>query len=170
MRVEPSGVPSRFSYCIDFALTDVEFLFRSLDERSYARVRPSFSDRVVALSEEHDKVYPEGHPLADIHNLLIQAIWDFDANSKDVFNTKGLLSFRVEGGPSLQMVIATTDKTYESRYVDLDLDLGNPLQDVAGLVIHMGELLNGKPTNHLDLRKLAHGKANQYLCYTVRAA
>ena len=34
--------------------------------------------------------------------------------------------------------------------------------------LHVGELLDGKPTNHLDLRKnLAKGKAKPYLYYTV---
>jgi hypothetical protein len=35
----------------------------------------------------------------------------------------------------------------------------------------MGELFDGKPTNHLDLRKsLAKGKAKEFLYYTVVAA
>ena len=50
----------------------------------------------------------------------------------------------------------------------LDLDLGNPLQDVLGFVVHMGELLDGKPTNHLELRKaLAKSKAGGFLYYKV---
>ena len=80
----------------------------------------------------------------------------------------GLFSFRVEGSPSLQMVIATPSSPFNACFVDLDLDLGNPLQDVAGLVVHIGELLSGKPTNHLDLqKKLSNGKAAPYLYYRV---
>jgi len=66
------------------------------------------------------------------------------------------------------MVIATPNTPFQSRFVDLDLDLGNPLQDVAGLIVHIGELLNGQPTNHLDLRKkLSKGKAAPFLYYNV---
>ena len=102
--------------------------------------------------------------------MLIPAIGEFDDNAKGVFDETGLLSFRAEGRPSLQMVIATPKGTYDHRFVDLDLDLGNPLQDVVGVVVHIGELLNGKPTNHLDLwKKLAAGKAKSYLYYSVSA-
>jgi hypothetical protein len=46
--------------------------------------------------------------------------------------------------------------------------LSNPLQDVVGFFVHMGELLDGKPTNHLDLRKkLAKTKAGDFLYYRV---
>jgi hypothetical protein len=48
--------------------------------------------------------------------------------------------------------------------------VANPLQDVTGLLIHIGELLDGKPTNHLDLRKMiAKGRGEPYLYYTVRS-
>lgn len=46
----------------------------------------------------------------------------------------------------------------------------NPLQDLAGLVVHIGELIDGKTTSHLDLRKkLVKGKAGKYLYYKVLA-
>jgi len=42
------------------------------------------------------------------------------------------------------------------------------LQDLVGFFVHMGELLDGKPTNHLDLRKdLARTKASDFLYYRV---
>ena len=66
------------------------------------------------------------------------------------------------------MVIATPSSAFNARFADLDLDLGNPLQDVAGFVVHIGELLSGQPTNHLDLRKkLSKGKAAPFLYYRV---
>jgi hypothetical protein len=152
-------------------IADVTCIFTALDDRTYAQVTPAFFDRVEELSEQHDRVYPEGRPHASIHNLLIPALCEFDAGATGVFEEQGLLSFRVEGSPSLQMVIATPKTVYDCRYADLDLDLANPLQDLAGLMIHMGEVLDGKPTNHLDLRrKLANGKAKPYLFYTVKAA
>jgi hypothetical protein len=152
-------------------ITDVMCLIHGGDERTYAQVSPAFCDRVTALSEDHDLVYPEGPPHASIHELLLKSIEAFDPAATGVFLKSGLRSFRAEGGPSLQMVITTEpQKTYPSRYADLDLDLGNPLQDVAGFVVHIGELLDGKPTNHLDLwKKLKKGKASSYLYYKVVA-
>jgi hypothetical protein len=152
-------------------LSDVTCLFKALDERSYGQVETAFADRVTQLSEDHDKVYPEGRPNAPIHRQLIPAIGEFDASARGLFDETGLLSFRAEGGPSLQMVVASPKQAYDHRFVDLDLDLGNPLQDVVGLLVHIGELLDGRPTNHLDLRKqLAKGKAAPYLYYSVKAA
>ena len=153
----------------DPLIADATCLFKSLDERCYAEVSTTFFDRVSELSEEVDnRVYPEGRPYAPIHALLIGAIGNFEAAAEGLFTESGLLSFRAEGSPSLQMVIATPTSPYQSRFVDLDLDLGNPLQDIAGLIVHIGELLNGEPTNHLDLRKkLAKGKAAPYLYYKV---
>ena len=56
-------------------------------------------------------------------------------------------------------------------YADFDLDLNNPLQDVVGLIGHLGELLDGKSTNHLDMRKvLARTKAKDYLYYSIQSA
>jgi len=152
-------------------ITDVTCLIHAGDERTYAQVSPAFCDRVTKLSEDHDLVYPEGPPHASIHEMLLKSIDLFDPGATGVFLRSGLRSFRAEGGPSLQMVITTEpQKTCASRYADLDLDLGNPLQDVAGFVVHIGELLDGKPTNHLDLRKkLGKGKAAPYLYYKVVA-
>ena len=56
----------------------------------------------------------------------------------------------------MQMVIAVPPVNSPHTYAEFDIDLGNALQDVLGFVVHMGELLDGKPTNHLELRpKLA---------------
>jgi len=152
-------------------IADVTCLIHGGDERTYAQVSPAFCDRVTKLSEDHDLVYPEGPPHASIHELMLKSIDGFDPAATGVFLASGLRSFRAEGGPSLQMVITTEpQKTYASRYADLDLDLGNPLQDIAGFVVHIGELLDGKPTNHLDLwKKLKKGKAAPFLYYKVVA-
>ena len=36
------------------------------------------------------------------------------------------------------------------HYADLDLDLGNSLQDLVGFFVHMGELLNPDRTDHFS--------------------
>jgi hypothetical protein len=129
----------------------VKCLFIAKDDRCYAQVTPSFYDRVLTLSQTHRKVYPEGHPHATIHRSLLKALVAFDGQALGLFDENGLWSFRAEGGPSLQLVLATAASGYTCGFADLDLDLGNPLQDLAGFAVHMGELLDGKPTNHLDL-------------------
>ena len=54
-------------------------------------------------------------------------------------------------------------------YADVDIDLGNPLRDLEGFVIHMGELLSGQDTDHLKLHdalaKRGHGP---FIFYDVR--
>lgn len=152
-------------------LSEVICLFLGRDDRCYAKVTPQFYERVLELSEAHDKVYPEGSPHAPIHHELIPAISVFDSTAAGHFDTDGMSSFRAEGSPSLQMVIARPTSSFPAEFADLDLDLGNPLQDVMGLVVHIGELLDGKPTNHLDLwdRLRKKGRATSpYVYYTVR--
>ena len=152
-------------------LGEVECLFLGSDERCYARVTPALYARVFELSEAHDKFYPEGHPHAKIHEELFPAIAAFERAAAGLFARDGLWSFRAEGGPSLQMVIARPTSSYPAEFADIDLDLGNPLQDVAGFIVHIGELLNGKPTNHLDLwdtlRKDSKA-TSPYIYYKVR--
>lgn len=78
------------------------------------------------------------------------------------------LSFRAEGKPSLQMVVAVPPVGLPDTYAEFDLDLDNPRQDVVGFVVHMGEPLDGRPTKHLDMRKkLAGTKAGRFLYYRV---
>jgi len=154
-------------------LSDVDCLFLGKDERTYARVMPAFYSRVLALSDAADnRVYAEGHPHAKIHEELLSALTEFDAGAAGRFGPDGLWSFRAEGSPSLQMVIARPTGGYPMEFVDLDLDLGNPLQDIVGLVIHIGELVDGRPTNHLDLwSTLRKQKATApYLYYSVLKA
>jgi len=116
------------------------------------------------LANDDDKLfYAEGSPTAPIHQQLLDAI---PADEKEGF--KKLLSFRSEGRPSLQLVIAVPPVGSAHTYAEFDLDLANPLQDVLGFVFHVGELLDGKATNHLDLRKkLSEGKAGEFLYYTI---
>ena len=75
-------------------------------------------------------------------------------------------SFRFEGRPSLQIVFAIPAGVADSHLVDLDLDLGNPRQDLLGLVVHFGELFD-EGLDHVALRaRLAKGPAGPFLGYT----
>ena len=147
----------------------VHDVFLAANERIYATVDRSLLDTLNTLVADPEMpFFAEGKPHAPIHGRLLSAI---PAPIQVKARYTELLSFRGEGRPSLQAVIAVPPADLPHTYVDFDLDLGNPLQDVLGFVVHMGELLSGKPTNHLDLRKaLGKTKAGPFLCYTVTAA
>ena len=69
----------------------------------------------------------------------------------------------------MQIVCATPTIGGLPFCADLDIDLGNPLQDLEGFAIHMGELIGGGATDHFDLRKkLSKGATKNYLYYDGR--
>jgi hypothetical protein len=147
----------------------VHDVFVAANDRIYARVDRTLLDRLNTLVADPDQpFFAEGTPHAPIHGRLLSAIPEpIDVRARFT----ELLSFRGEGRPSMQAVVAVPPADLPHGYVDFDLDLGNPLQDLLGFVVHMGELLDGKPTNHLDLRKkLAGTRAAPFLCYRVVSA
>ena len=154
--------PSLSSALLDM----VHHVYRVKNDRLYARVDRGFLARLETLAGDASKpFYAEGPPRSAIHGLLLTELPE-DPESRARFG--GLLSFRGEGRPSLQTVIATPPADLPYSYAEFDLDLANPLQDVVGFVGHMGELLDGRSTNHLDLRKdLAGTRAGEYLYYKL---
>jgi hypothetical protein len=121
----------------------------------------------VLVLDPDKPFFAEGKPHAPIHGRLLSAIPEsIEARSR----FRDLLSFRGEGRPSMQVVMAVPPADSPHTYADFDLDLGNPLQDLLGFVVHIGELLDGKPTNHLDLRKSLARRAAEFLPYKVVAA
>jgi hypothetical protein len=150
----------------DMLIEDVQHVFRVFNDRVYAKVDRRLLARVEELAK-HPKqpFYREGPPKAKIHERLMDHIPEA-SDLKSRF--QGLLSFRGEGKPSLQMVIAVPPLELPHTYAEFDLDAANPLQDLVGFVIHMGELLDGKQTNHLDLRAaLAKTNAKSFLYYGI---
>jgi hypothetical protein len=135
-------------------------------ERAYGQVDREFLTRLEELANDPKKpFYREGRPKAAIHKKLIESI---PREIRPLFSPDRLLSFRGEKNPSLQAVVAEPPAGYDFTFADLDLDLGNPLQDIVGFIVHMGELVSGDPTNHLDLRKkLAKTPAGNFLYYRV---
>jgi hypothetical protein len=146
----------------------VEHFFWITHDRAYARVDRGLLAQLEALAlHERQPFYREGRPKAPIHLRLLEELPE-PPEVRALFDPKGLVSFRGEGRPSLQTVVAEPPPGFSYTYAEFDLDLGNPLQDVVGVVVHMGELLDGKPTNHLDMRKaLAKTKARDFLYYTL---
>ena len=149
-------------------VTLVHQVFFVGNDRMYAKVDRTLLDRMNTLALDSKKpFFAEGKPHAPIHGRLLSALPEPPAVRSRFAD---LLSFRGEGKPSMQSVIAVPPSDLPHTYAEFDLDMGNPLQDLLGFVVHVGELLNGKPTNHIDMRKqLAKTKAAEFLCYTVTA-
>lgn len=147
----------------------VDHVFFVSNDRMYAKVDRKLLDTIEQLVLDQKKpFYAEGSPHAPIHGRLLSALPE-PPDVKARFNQ--LSSFRGEGKPSMQAVIAVPPPHLPHTYAEFDLDLGNPLQDMLGFFVHIGELLDGKPTNHLDMRRtLAKTKASDFLCYTVVSA
>jgi hypothetical protein len=141
-------------------------IFFVANDRLYAKVDRKLLDVLQALADDPNRLFfAEGKPHAAVHGRLLTEMPE-PPDVKTRF-TK-LTSFRAEGKPSLQVVVAVPPADLPHTYAEFDLDLGNPLQDLVGFFIHMGELLDGKPTNHLDIRKpLAKTKASEFLYYSV---
>ena len=81
-----------------------------------------------------------------------------------------LVSYREAKHPSLQVTLAIppAGAAGKTHYADIDIDLGNPTLDVAGLFIHLGELLDPRQTDHLKLRsKLTKQGTADFLYYTI---
>ena len=148
----------------DDMLGEVLEVLSVFNDRIYVKVGSALKNRIDSLVKDPKKpFYAEGPPTAQIHQKLLEVI-----PSSESGRFKDLLSFRSEGRPSLQMVIAVPAVGLPHTYAEFDLDLANPLQDIVGFVFHVGELLDGKETSHLDLRrKLAEGKASEFLYYKV---
>jgi hypothetical protein len=149
----------------DALIAEVEQFFWMSNDRGYARADRTLYDRLEALALDNDKFYREGTPRSSVHQRLLDAIPEAE---KPLFPADCLVSFRGEGRPSLQTVIARPPVGLPHTYAEFDLDLGNPLQDIEGFVVHMFELADDKPTNHLDMRKeLAKTAAREFLYYEV---
>ncbi len=119
-------------------LTDVERIYVETDDEMLPRLRE-------LAAREDRPFFDEGPPGAAIHRrLLVRA---------GVPQHK-LESFRQDSRNSMQVVMAFApgappDGKY---YADVDIDLGNPLRDIEGFIIHLGELLSGRKTDHLKLQ------------------
>src|SRR5688572_28019651 len=102
----------------------IQSTFRVFNDRAFMKVDKSLLPRIQELVLDPKKpFYAEGKPTAPIHQRLLE---DIPAGEKAMF-TGGLLSFRGEGKPSLQMVIAVPPVDLAHTYAEFDLDLGNPL-------------------------------------------
>lgn len=149
-------------------VTDV---FQVWPDRIYATVTPALYDRLEQLASDAAPVLErEGTPFDDIHRRLLEYLPRPADRARAPDYT--LVSYRADGVPSLQTVIAKPpDGSGLGYYADFDLDLGDSLEDLRGFAIHMGELAGGTETDHMKLRaELSGTDAKPYLYYTVANA
>jgi hypothetical protein len=149
----------------------VHHVFAVANDRIYTRVDRAFLETLETLADDETKpFYEEGAPHAPIHQRLFALM---DEPPDVIAQFDGLRSFRSEAKsrtPSMQAVVAVAPPALPYTYAEFDLDLGNPLQDVLGFFVHVGELLDGQATNHLDLwRRLHPTAAGPFLGYRVIA-
>ncbi len=154
----------------------VQSVFFAALERVYVSVAREFYDRLFALAGDNEQsFYYEGEPVSAVHRRLTDEV--IDAKLEPPSARFHLESFREQGTRCMQAVVAVPlaapgEAQTLTCYADLDIDLGNPLQDVEGLVIHCGELLDAFGlTDHLELRAgLARQPAGRFLYYDVTTA
>ncbi|HXG31956.1 MAG TPA: hypothetical protein VNJ11_01215 [Bryobacteraceae bacterium] len=142
----------------------VRSVFFADTDRIAIRADREFYEVLERLAQDPAKpFYAEGTPAAQVH---------FRVLSRAGIGTEQFIlhSFRQEGRPSLQAVVAVPRDagTAEPVFADVDLDLGNPLQDVAGALIHFGEVITPGRTDHFQLfRRLNRGATKDFLHYRV---
>ena len=151
----------------DHLVRHVQHVFFADVDRVYARVDRELHPRLLALSQQSPKSFiEEGSPRSAGHRRLLDRVALIEGGGVEY----DLRSFRQASTKnSMQAVVAVPKDPTRNHYADLDIDLGNPLQDLKGFVIHMGELINPGRTNHLDLReKLGKNKTvAPFLFYEV---
>ena len=151
-------------------INDVRRTFFCDVSRIYVSVEERFYTRLEELARDPNKpFYAEGRPTSSSHRDLLTLIKDRGLESSiDEYELK---SFRQEGRPSMQAVVGIPPADFvDGRYyADIDIDLGNPLQDLQGLIIHFGEVVSPGHTDHLAMRKQLgeNQRIAPYLYYKV---
>jgi len=135
-------------------------------ERVYGQVMAAMYTKLRALANDPKKpFYYEGNPASAMHLKLLDHIESKGWGKREDYT---LHSFRQEGRTCMQVVVAAPSVGTDPFCADFDIDLGNPLQDVDGFVVHMGELASGGDTDHLALRAdLAKGAMKNFVYYTT---
>lgn len=164
LRVPPApahGLPEPLTESFDF-------LYFAQVDRVYAAARPGLLTRLERLTQT--KLWAkEGRPKAAIHRRLLTSLPKLGVPEADAKKFK-LISYRQGGRNCLQIVVAAPPAGFADPtvYTDLDIDLGNPLWDVEGALVHLGELLDPARTDHLALHaKLDRSDTKDFLYYEV---
>jgi hypothetical protein len=149
----------------------VETVYFADVDRVYASADPALTGHLESLVKAELWVR-EGAPKAGIHRRLLNSLPQFGIPESDVVKFD-LQSFRQGGRNCLQIVLAIPGKglNHPAVYADVDIDLGNPLWDLEGLCVHLGELLDPGRTDHFALhKKLRKGDTSDFIFYEVVTA
>lgn len=143
---------------IELALIhDVLHVFKVKSERIYAVVQTGVRQTLEAyVADPRMPFYEDSLPVNAVHHALLDEVPELQRAR--------LRSFRAEGAPSLQIVIADND-TMPTTVADIDLDAHNPLEDVAGFISHAFE--QGITDQFAMRAMLSRGPAARCLCYTL---
>lgn len=149
------------------AFIDAVFAVRS--ERIYVLLAGTTVNFLeVACLNYRQPFYEDPESPLPVHWEMLEAVPETFVGD---FTHVPLRSFRAEGAPSLQVVIADRQSNNQT-IADLDLDAHNPIEDVVGFFGHMWELWTGRKvggvTDHLVMWKtLQHTIAAPYVGYTL---
>lgn len=148
-----------------------DFLYFADVDRVYAGAKPGLLgclDRLV----ETGRWVKEGRPAAKIHERLLDTLDRFGVSPADARRFP-LISYRQGGRNCLQVVVASPPPEFSDPmlYADIDIDLGNPLWDLQGLLVHLGEVLDSGRTDHFALHsKLDRDDTKDFLYYDIAKA
>jgi hypothetical protein len=137
-------------------------LFADVD-RIYTEVRPELAALARRLADDPAKpFFAEGSPKAPVHLRMLKHA----QVSRDDYE---LASYRQQGRNCLQIIVASPlEGRGDRHFAEFDIDLGNPLQDIAGFIVHLGELANPSRTDHFSLRdKLLKSTTRDFVCYDI---
>jgi hypothetical protein len=140
----------------------VQSLFLADIDRVYCTVTPELASRL----KQSRKFRRQKGSVHSTHRKLLVRLPDRGAKYE-------LVSYREAAQPSLQITLAVptaaeSGSASANHYADIDIDLGNPTHDLAGLFIHIGEMLAPGPADHIKLRNtLAKRGMGEYLYYRV---
>jgi len=135
----------------------VHYVFHAEMDRIYASVSEDFHKSVK-------RTFTKDATIHSTHQRLLLRI------PHRLAKQYKLTSYRENAASSMQVVIAEppagfTDRTH---YADLDIDEANPGWDLARFILHVGDVLDPRKTNHLELRKtLTGGATSDFLYYNV---
>jgi hypothetical protein len=145
-------------------------LFAEVDRIYVTATADLYSSLRTLAADPAKPFYFEGEPKAAMHKRLLSQIGPDHQNLEQDAALFHLQSYRQELKPTLQTVVAIPPGGDPNRayYADMDIDLGNPLQDLDGLFTHFGEILDPGQTDHLALaEKLAKGATSDFHYYKV---
>lgn len=143
-------------------LGTVEAVFFADVDRIYTQATTDCARLLSRLADDPKKpFFQEGTPKSAVHRRMLRRAGVEESQYE-------LVSFRQEGRYCLQVVVGLPRDGDGPHFAEFDIDLGNPLQDVAGFVVHLGEVAGPGRTDHFTLReRLLKSPARDFLCYDI---